>query len=114
MPFDPAPRTQPENERSQKENGRFAHFADAMLRGCAVTKPLTDGGCFADGGTRACALGALWLGVKGVPTDYDPEVFREFRPLLNAYCERYGSNLFYENDDGLFTREQIAERIRAL
>lgn len=106
MPFEIAP--QPEVQTFQK-------FADALLRGCAITKPI-QGGYFC-GPDRACAMGALALGLVGdmnVALDllyYNESVLSTLR---NAYITRYGHGIAADNDSGDFTREQIAARIAAL
>lgn len=86
---------------------RFSDVADAMLRGCAITKPMNGAYCLANG--MACALGA-WLAGTGQP--YRHDVYEE--PFAQAYIERYHSSIAADNDSKRFTREQIAERIRSL
>ena len=111
MPFEPAPKVE-----TPARTGRFQHLADAMLRGCAVSRPyhrLTDH----EGGL--CALGALFVGLRG----YEPRALSfllvsddwcAISEMRNAYMDRYGSIIAQDNDSGAFTREQIAARIAAL
>lgn len=99
---------------------KFAHLADALLRGCAVTKPhkfsLGEDG-------YACAVGAIAIGLgRRLPKRFEAmgwEVLYgdeadNMDALYEAYKLRYGCYPPDDNDDGRFTREQIAERIRAL
>jgi hypothetical protein len=106
MPFDPAP--------IQPKVGEFQEFADAMLRGCAVTTPCTH--IMLDGKGGACAIGALYVGV-GV---YSPRGrllavdCHDYRSMGRAYFARYGTRISDDNDSGALTREEIAARIGAL
>lgn len=109
MPFEIA---QPEVKVEVKV-GRFQWAADAILRGCAVTGPTT---CLKDG-KNTCALGAMGVGL-GVPHEHAPLVEFVNRDAVwevcSAYTARYDTYLRRDNDSYRFTREEIAERIRAL
>lgn len=108
MPFDMAP------QETQTEVGRFQKFADAMLRGCAVTEACVGVNVRREGDTLyACAIGAMHIGL-GVP---ESEVDRAGMRLTDAekfYMRTYGRHVEGDNDSGRFTREQIAARIAAL
>jgi hypothetical protein len=113
MPFDVLP---------QETQTEFQEFADALLKGCANTKPHY-GELFCMGGAGACALGALWTGLGfGYDAQYaieqivrgDGELASRYNAMHRAYEERYGSAIWADNDRGRFTREQIAARIAAL
>lgn len=110
MPFDPAPKTKT----------RFQEFADAMLRGCAVSAPHR----FSlwgeaddeanDTRQRACAIGAYYLGM-GLEFGQAPgPLASEANEVSNAYDRVYGSSPASDNDCSPYTREQIAARIAAL
>lgn len=104
MPFDVLPQ--------ETKVGQFQHFADAMLRGCAVTKPLTESYAHDN---SACAIGAMWIGMGYKPgrsscVKWDVKT----RDVQQAYYVRYGRAIQEDNDSGTFTREQIAARIAAL
>lgn len=92
--------------------GRFQKFADAMLRGCAITKPAP--GMLAVAyepnsniATHACAWYAIKLGGGGVHTT-------EYFEMASSYCRAYGANYIEHYICGAATREQIAQRIAAL
>ena len=103
---------------------RFAEFADAMLRGCAVTKPCRHALVNCAGET--CAMGAMLVGFGNDPKfvfhawqDGGIEhIWASLPPgqgdMVLAYEEKYGQNIPFDNDSGEFTREQIAARIAAL
>lgn len=93
---------------------KFEEFADAMLRGCAITKPCI--GAMADdylAPTRTCAVGAWRMGHCGKVSIDLADTMKE-NEMRDAYQRRYGKAITIDNDAGKFTREQIAERIRAL
>lgn len=105
MPFEIAPHSPPPRV------GRFQEFADAMLRGCAITKPAPGlhAVCSDHTGkvTHTCALFALRLGGVDVQTEGYIEMSRSYRHVYGAsYIEHYIC--------GAATREQIAQRIAAL
>lgn len=109
MPFDPAPIQTP------AKVGTYQRYADAMLRGCAITKQ-TKGRYFREG--ASCAIGAMYIGLGLVdPETYDPnDALPDRGPedeVWNAYLLRYGTSIIDDNDSGM-TREQIAARIAAL
>ena len=107
MPFDPAP-IQP-----AVEVGPYQADADAILRGCAITKPHVGAMCddFANP-TATCAFGAWYVGT-GLPIKRFSDGDRA-DALCAAYYEEYGCSISDDNDYGKFTREQIAARIAAL
>ena len=106
----------PNITRPEVRVGRFKDMADAMLRGCAMTRPAV-GIQYTErwfGYVRhACALGALAIGL-GLPEPARPLVTGRFNELFLVYLQRYGSLIESDNDDGRFTREEIAARIAAL
>jgi hypothetical protein len=108
MPFDPAPR--------EVKVGKYQHMADAMLRGCAVTKPIT--GCLIDGKGGACAMGALSIGLGRRSITGALLAAERVDPIMGEmwrkYFCHYGDMIQSDNDTGRFTREQIAARIAAL
>lgn len=118
MPFDPAPIQTP------AKVGKYQEFADAMLRGCAVTKPCRGG--LAHGNDQTCALGAILVGwgwnpaeiVRHIHTPNTDSIWGFRAHLIDElsmdYAAAYGLPPAMENDCGLFTREQIAARIAAL
>lgn len=92
---------------------QFADLADAMLLGCKLSKQGFDV-YFArnpTGEITACALGAMFLGLG-----YTLEDFYSFPSgkVEQRYLDHYGISIARDNDTKLHTREQIAERIRAL
>lgn len=108
MPFDPAPIT------PAKVN-TFQEFAEAMLRGCKMSRALQGDmiqtGLLGIFKPKACALGALNLGLGIDPENMDHPATRGVRA---AYFRRYQNGIMFDNDSGRFTREQIAARIAAL
>lgn len=106
MPFDVLP------QETQTEVGRFQKYAEAMLRGCAVTAPLS--GLYVKGDT-ACAIGAMWIGLGYINgRDNCSEWDMRTRDVQRAYVTKYGTVIQDDNDERTFTREQIAARIAAL
>jgi hypothetical protein len=108
MPFDVLPQ--------ETKIGKFQKFADALLRGCAMTTPISNE--YLDGKGGACAVGAMLVGLGEV------EILDSFIPsdvvgriedgLEGTYRRKYGRYVFEDNDSGEYTREQIAARIAAL
>lgn len=104
-------------EIAQPKVGRFQEYADAMLRGCAVTKPSERlGNCFVydDNGnvTHACAYYALRVGLGHFKRD-----FAEFDPMdvmWDAYTTKYGIDIVSDYEKIGRSREEIAARIAAL
>lgn len=106
MPFDVLP---------QETKTRFQHFAEAMLRGCAVTRQIAH--VFCDGQGGACALGALFVGMGEDPHKRYSVMHPMYHTLIYmrmAYREKYGCSPEDDNDTNGLTREQIAARIAAL
>lgn len=109
MPFDIAPK--------ETEVAPFQWAADAILRGCAITKPIrpsrgaveTRNGCV----THACVWGALLLGSGVEPGSMKASQFN-YRGLLEAYSRKYGVIFISDYTTVGRTREQIAARIAAL
>jgi len=111
MPFEISPTFRPTETR------QYQHFADAMLRGCAVTRPAR-GVVYSEALSnwvpfmkpKACAIGALLIGLGRDPGSFGEDIRR-----MNAiYCIRYGWPIPVDNDHGYYTREEIAARIAAL
>lgn len=106
MPFDIAP----------KVKTRFQQFADAMLLGCALSTPHRHS-LWHDGPEAkraACAIGAYYLGV-GLPFGHSPgPLSNEANEVSNRYYAVYGDTIAGDNDNGPYTREQIAARVAAL
>lgn len=102
-------------EEALPKVGKYQHIADAMLRGCKLTKPAIGVSCDGDG--RACALGA-WAIAVGLMTTSEFAVCRAIylfpADAFRDYKDRYGCTPPDDNDAGRFTREQIAARIAAL
>lgn len=110
MPFEISPEFQ-----SSTTIRSFKCVADAMLKGCAATYPIT--GSLADGRGGACALGALLVGtgqMDPMGTYLPSEPDRIYGLALIRYMEHYGFGIEYDNDNRRFTREEIAARIAAL
>lgn len=107
MPFEISPEFKPTIEPIRV--GRFQDIADAMFRGCLISKQCRDGNFVVrrPDGLYSCALGAMRVGNN----DEYPE---EFDEVCNAYRIAYNSSIMMDNDTGTFTREQIAARIAAL
>lgn len=107
MPFEvPQVETPVETQRRP-----YMHYAEALMRGCGLSRPAC-GLLFDRENNRACALGAMALGF-----DTDPFAWEDTlgcRLVMRAYRERYGSSIIADNDNAIYTREQIAERIAAL
>lgn len=103
MPFDPAPR--------EVQVGEFQKYADAMLRGCAVSGPSLCSVLDAKG--NSCAAGAIALGL-GLDLKGSDAFGDWWQRLGVAYHDRYATSIVSDNDRGRFTREQIAARIAAL
>lgn len=114
MPFDPAPVPQ------ETKTSQFQKFAEAMLRGCAITRP-TLGGDLAiidkrtGGLSHACAWAAIRVGLYGAHMKdwYEGDGCLDSE-MRTAYEHRYGRDYVFEYINGDFTREQIAARIAAL
>lgn len=115
MPFE-IPQQEPQVEVSQ-----FEKFAEAMLRGCAVTKPCKD--VLINGHLETCALGAACIGFGMAPEQMRSVFIKgdvwgdhedDMETVDLVYEDRYGCSITDDNDTGRFTREQIAERVRAL
>lgn len=115
MPFDVLP------QETQTEV-RFQKFADAMLRGCAITRPIC-GGLYQPG--KSCAMGAMGIGLLANWRETDNwlddhnRIFKrvyakDVGELEAAYWVKYGAPIRADNDSRRFTREQIAARIAAL
>jgi hypothetical protein len=109
MPFEIAPQ--------ETKVGRFQGYADALLLGCEVTRPIR--GMMFDGEGGACAIGALMVGIgdftsRGMPCERICAVVRAREDVCGAYRDRYHHSIAMDNDSGRFTREQIAARIAAL
>lgn len=107
MPFDMAPQ--------ETKVGKFQKFADAMLKGCAISPPCTRR--YYDGGAT-CALGAMALGLGFDPSvidgDVELEIERHLPPgLTSSYRRKYGNEIWRDNDAGM-SREEIAARIATL
>lgn len=113
MPFEISPKF----IEAPAKVGRFQHLADAMLRGCAATRPVRYG-FYAESfwpwvKPRACAMGALKLGLgedMGSGLGARPEV----ELMKEDYFYRYGTFPETDNDSGRLAREEIAARIAAL
>lgn len=109
MPFEISPEFKPTIEPLRV--GLFQDFADAMLRGCALT-----GACrntLMDG-NRTCALGAAIVGFGRDPWMGWGALGDIATAVDTAYSVRYGTIIAADNDEGRFTREEIAARIAAL
>lgn len=96
----------------------FDADADAMLAGCAVLDFHKQGLFDSQTAPRAaCALGA-WVFGKYNITNFDNEananVRADMHGLQSSYSAVYCAEIAGDNDSGAYTREQIAERIRAL
>jgi hypothetical protein len=107
MPFDPAPITKT----------KFQEYAEAMLRGCAVTTQCR-GVLIIDGPSgepeAACALGAYAIGMGQVPRQMGEIVKLYGGEVYRTYANRYGVEIDEDNDRNGLTREEIAARIAAL
>lgn len=117
MPFE-IPQQEPQVEAPAKV-GEFQRFANAMLKGCAVTQPIT--GKLYDGHGGACAMGALLVGLGHFTVDggatglYSPtNEGNEITRMQRAFVQRHTFGIEFHNDNRLLTREQIAARIAAL
>ena len=115
MPFEIAPITKAPPIRKAP----FQHYADAILRGCAMSKPLIgDLLRLREDGIQACALGAMALGFGVAPTRDAAIGFCcmtvSASLVSNAYAARYGRSIERDNDDHGYAREEIAARIAAL
>ena len=113
MPFEISPKPV---EAPVVRKAPFGHYAEALLRGCAVSAPTTGLLCVQDErGLRACAIGALALGFGFKPGEvhrWDVSVAKSV--LDDAYRRKYGTWIERDNDSRNFTREEIAARIAAL
>lgn len=114
MPFEISPKF----VEAPAKVGEFQDVADAILRGCAATKPLSgDFYGMADGCLSACVQGAAIIGFVGAPVSrhqLPDEIHARFCDAFRAYRRCYGVDSYRQNDSGELTREQIAERIAAL
>lgn len=112
MPFEISPKIE-----APAKVGRFKHLADAMLRGCAQTKPalflLYKESVFPWVKPKACAIGALGLGL-GSDMDGQFWLSPELAEMRAAYFHRYSVHPEVDNDWRGVPREQIAARIAAL
>lgn len=112
MPFDIAPQI-------TKAPAKFASVADTILRGCRMTEPTPDGGAYREKKgriTHACVWGAYVVGHCGT-TDAvtcDATDTPSFRDVMTPYAAVYGATPVDDYVRYHRTREQIAERIRAL
>lgn len=112
MPFEISPKIE-----APAKAGRFQHLADALLRGCAMTRPAIFG--FYNEGALpwmkplACAMGAMKLGL-GEDMDSGWAQRPEVDLMKDAYFCRYHTFPETDNDHRFYTREQIAARIAAL
>lgn len=88
--------------------GQFQKFADAMLRGCAMTLPTVSDELVSYNNqgqvTHACAYYAIYLGGEE-PNNED---------LSMAYRKKYGGSYVNHFIFGRVSREAIAERIASL
>ena len=100
--------------------GRFQRYAEALLRGCELTRPAY--GTMYDESfpawlpffkPSACAVGAMHLGL-GMADPSAELADEDERRMRRAYSRVYGNGIMFDNDSGAFTREQIAARIAAL
>lgn len=117
MPFDVLP---------QETETKFKKWADALLRGCAVTaesiRQRKRGFCLETDKTpmRACAYYAIKAGFHGVEAlrVYDPsrnlDKDPSFVAMRDKYVERYGQDFVEDFEDCGMSREEIAARIAAL
>lgn len=115
MPFE-IPQQEPQVET------RFKEFADAMLRGCAVTGQTA---CLFDkhgsGRMFSCAMGALAIGLgaemdwKAIGTFIHEGPLRSrINEMEDAYHAAYRRGIRDDNDEMSMPRERIAARIAAL
>ncbi len=108
MPFDVLP------QEVQTET-KFQKFADAMLKGCAITVPIR--GLLLDGHGGACAVGALLVGLGADPFKLaiiSHPLVDQSTDVRIAYRKKYMSSIETDNDHHHLSREQIAARIAAL
>lgn len=114
MPFEISPEFKPQIVKLP----RFQVFADALLAGCKMTKPLQGRLYSASrlpwGKPRACALGALLVGLGRVPCPENLHGDEELSAMARAYHRAYDRFIEMDNDEFGFAREHIAERIAAL
>lgn len=120
MPFDPAPVAPPHVEE-EVEIGMYQKQADALLRGCKLTRPAFNrlyserlSAWIPFIRPSACALGAMALGLGCDMDDLHMTVHDRMGTVWGAYLVRYDSTIEHDNDYKLYSREQIAERIAAL
>lgn len=107
MPFE-IPQQEPQIE---VKVGPFDADADAILRGCAMSEPRYNKWAISPLSAdekQACVLGAWCLGMRGY------ESRGGCGDWTGAYIRQYGATAITEYENKRFTREEIAERVRAL
>lgn len=115
MPFDPAPSVKPLTV--------YQEVADAILRGCALTKPTSDAYKTECDGliVKACVWGAYHVGLgrrylsEGGGLPYDPrEAYEKWDRTTKAYEAYYNLGIVESYLGGIISREEVAARIAAL